>query len=141
MIVKINLRFIREPELVALKCDPTVCFSGLVKEALRSYVRNRDFKITLSNKANYEKKPLCCNLKFDEEKDKDIIDKLNSINVPQTTFIRNIMMRYIKGDVDFVYTDKRLKEITQTGKSVKRASIRTEKKAEADPLVKAINSL
>lgn len=136
MKVKLILRYAREPELVALKCDPSVYFPGLVKTALRSYVTGQEFTIKLSKNVNYEIKPMSCNLVLDDIEDKDIINLLKSIKTPNTTFIRNVMMRAITGNVDFVYTNQRLKQIST--KEYIKTTKKEKKKNIEDPLQAAL---
>ena len=67
-------------------------------------------------KTAYEKQSLVCVLKLDEKKDEDIILFLKSLKAPKSTFVRNLMIRYITGDTSHVYQDERLKEMAITDK-------------------------
>lgn len=116
MIVHIQLRYAREPELVAIRFNPAYKFQGLAKQALKAFVEDRPFEIVMSVKTMYEKRPLKCDICLDDVKDADIISFLNSLKTPKSTFIRNLMLRYITGDTSYVYMDEELKEMAVTEK-------------------------
>lgn len=116
MVVNIELRYAREPELVAIRFNPAYKFQGLAKQALRAFIDNRPFEIVMPAKTAYEKQSLVCVLKLDEKKDEDIILFLKSLKAPKSTFVRNLMIRYITGDTSHVYQDERLKEMAITDK-------------------------
>lgn len=116
MVVNIELRYAREPELVAIRFNPAYKFQGLAKQALRAFMDNSPFEIVMPTKATYEKQSLVCALKLDERKDEDIILFLKSLKAPKSTFVRNLMIRYITGDTSHVYQDEKLKEMAITDK-------------------------
>lgn len=111
MKIKICLRYAREPELVALRFNPGIYMPGLAKQALRAQMEGQDFQIHMQKDVNYVQKPLSFYLTLDDEMDKDIIHCLNSHYAPATAFIRNILIRCIKGNVNFIYSDLELKKM------------------------------
>lgn len=111
MKIKICLRYAREPELVALRFNPGIYMPGLAKQALRAQMEGQDFQIHLQRDVNYVQKPLSFYLTLDDEADKDIIQCLSSQYAPNSAFIRNILIRCIKGRVDFIYSDLNLKKM------------------------------
>lgn len=116
MLVRIQLRYAREPELVAIRFNPAYKFQGLAKQALRAFIEQRPFEIVIPDKTMYEKRSLKCDLSLDDVKDADIIAFLQSLKAPKSTFIRNLMLRYITGDISYAYTDEELKEMSVTEK-------------------------
>ena len=116
MVINIGLRYAREPELVAIRFNSAYKFQGLAKQALRAYMDNTSFEIILPAKTIYEKRSLVCVLKLDEKKDEDIIRFLKSLKAPKSTFVRNLMLRYVTGNISCVYQDEKLKEMAITDK-------------------------
>lgn len=113
--IKICLRYAREPELVALRFNPGIYMPGLAKQALRAQIEGHDFQIHMQKDVNYVQKPMAFYLTLDEESDKDIIHCLNSQHAPSPAFIRNVLIRSIKGNVDFIYRDLSLKKMALAG--------------------------
>ena len=116
MVVNIELRYAREPELVAIRFNSAYKFQGLAKQALRACIDNTPFEIVMPEKTTYEKHSLVCVLKLDEKKDADIICFLKSLKAPKSTFVRNTMIRYITGNTAYIYQDEKLKEMAITDK-------------------------
>ena len=116
MLVHIELRYAREPELVAIRFNPAYKFQGLAKQALRAYINNFSYEIAMPGKTTYEKQSLKCDLRLDEKKDADIICFLKELKAPKSTFIRNLMIRSITGDTSYAYKDEELKKIAVTNK-------------------------
>ena len=110
MKVKIFLRYAREPELVALRFNPGIHMPGLTKQVLQAQMEGQDFQIHMQKDVNYVQKPLAFYLTLDNEADREIIQLLNSQCAPATAFIRNVLIRSIKGNVDFIYKDLELKK-------------------------------
>lgn len=111
MKVKIFLRYAREPELVALRFNPGIHMPGLTKQALQAQMEGQDFQIHIQKDVNYVPKPLSFYLTLDNEVDREIIQFLNSQCAPVTVFIRNALLRCIKGNIDFIYKDLELKKM------------------------------
>lgn len=111
MKIKICLRYAREPELIALRFNPGIYLPGLAKQALRAQMKGIDFQIHMQDDVNYVQKSLSFYLILDDEEDKDIIECLNSQHAPSTAYIRNALIRCIKGDIDFIYRDLKLKKM------------------------------
>lgn len=116
MLIHIELRYAREPELVALRFNPAYKFQGLAKQSLRAFIEKKPFEIVMPGKTMYEKQTLKCDLRLDENKDADIICFLKDLKAPKSTFIRNLMIRYIVGDTSYAYCDEELKEMAITDK-------------------------
>ncbi len=119
MKVKIFLRYAREPELVALRFNPGIHMPGLTKQALQAQMEGQDFQIHMQKDVNYVQKPLSFYLTLDNEADREIIQFLNSQCAPATAFIRNVLIRCIKGNVDFIYKDLELKKMAICGQHTK----------------------
>lgn len=126
MLLHIKLRYAREPELVAIRFNPAYSFQGLVKQALRAFINNYHFEIVMPGKAIYEKKSLKCDLRLDEKNDADIIAFLSKLKAPKSTFVRNLMIRYITGDTSYAYQDEELKELAITDKCKKLCATMTQ---------------
>lgn len=116
MLVHIELRYAREPELVAIRFNPAYKFQGLAKQTLRAFINRHSYEIVMPEKTIYEKQSLKCDLRLDEKKDADIILFLKQLKAPKSTFIRNLMIRSIKGDTSYAYQDEELKEMAVTNK-------------------------
>lgn len=109
MKVKIYLNINRDPELVAIRFNPTLNFGNLAKEVLRSHVRKQNFKFLMPKCSEYKMTSLVVVITLDEIKDADVITYLNQILVPKSAFIRNIMLRALEGDIRYIYCDKKYK--------------------------------
>lgn len=114
MKYRLDLHYVRDPELVAIRFDKTYNLNGLISQCLRAFINNEEFEIYLHPNARFQKQPLTLYYQLDDEKDADIIKFLNSILIPKTTFVRNLMLRYIKGDISWVYKNEELKALSKT---------------------------
>lgn len=114
MKYRLELHYVRDPELVAIRFDKTYNLNGLISQCLRAFINNEDFEIYLHPNARFQKQPLTLFYQLDDEKDADIIKFLNSILTPKTTFVRNLILRYIKGDISWVYQNEELKALSKT---------------------------
>lgn len=111
MRIKICIKYTQYPELAALRFNPGISIQGLTKQVLLAHVNKREFPIYMQKDVEYVKKPLIFYLVLDDETDKEIIQYLNSQCVPAPAFIRNLLLRSIKGDLDYVYRDSKLKKL------------------------------
>ncbi|MCI8563811.1 MAG: hypothetical protein HFH69_09860 [Lachnospiraceae bacterium] len=111
MRVKIYLNPNRDLELVAIMYNPTLNFSNIAKEAVRSHVRGNSFSFQYIKSAEYCPRSLVSYISFDDEKDADIVEYFEHLVVPRAAFIRNIMVRSIGGNIGSVYTDERLRTV------------------------------
>lgn len=116
MVINIELRYAREPELVAIKLSPSYNFHGLARQALRAFITNTPFEIHMPGKGMYENGSLKCALRLDEKRDAEIIEFLKKLKAPKTTFIRNLMLKYITGDTSYAYLDEELKKMAISDK-------------------------
>ena len=111
MRVKIYLNPNRDLELVAIMYNPTLNFSNIAKEAVRSHVRGNSFSFQYIKSAEYCPRSLVSYISFDDEKDADIVEYFEHLVVTRAAFIRNIMVRSIGGNIGSVYTDERLRTV------------------------------
>ena len=111
MKIRLQLRYAREPELVALRYNPCLDFSGIAKQALWAYLNKTEFHITIPEDSSYVKKPLVLYINLDEKNfnEKRIITMLHENKAPNTTFVRNILIRSISNDLSAIYKDEKLK--------------------------------
>lgn len=113
MKIRLQLRYPREPELVALRYNPCLDFIGITKQALLSYVNKTEFHFTIPEGYTYVKKSLVLYINLDEKdyKDRQIIDMLHENKAPNTTFVRNLLIRSISNDISEIYKDEKLKAL------------------------------
>ena len=121
MRIKICIKYTQYPELAALRFNPGISIQGLTKQVLSAYINKREFPIYIQKDVEYVKKPLIFYLVLDNETDKEIIQYLNSQCVPAPAFIRNLLLRSIKGDLDYVYRDFKLKKLALYDESTNQA--------------------
>ena len=69
--------------------------------------------MTRSEGYAYVKKPLVLYINLDEKdcKDRQIIDMLHENKAPNTTFVRNLLIRSISNDISDIYKDEKLKAL------------------------------
>lgn len=111
MRIKIYLNTKRDLELIALRFNPALDFSGIAREILRSHVRNEKYIIPQSSTEKYMKRSLTCYITLDDAEDADVIEYLNHIIISKSAFIRNIMLRSIGDSVNHIYIDDSLKAV------------------------------
>lgn len=109
MRVKVRLNPNRDLELVAIMCNPTLNFTKIATEAVRAHVRKKEFYFQYVEGIDYRPRSLVCYVNFDDEADADIVDYINQLTIPRSVFIRNIMLRSLKGTINDIYTDHDLK--------------------------------
>lgn len=122
MRVKVYLNPNRDLELVAIMYNPTLNFSNIAKEAVRSHVRGNHFSFQYIKGVEYCPRSLVSYISFDDDKDADVVKYFEQLVVPRAAFIRNIMVRAIGGNIGSVYTDERLRTVIGAWKFEKEQS-------------------
>lgn len=108
MRIKIYLHPNRDIELIAIRFNPALNFGKLAKEAVKAYVRNREFSFAIPSKGEFIPQPLTCSMSLDEDTDADIIEYMESLVISKSAFVRNIMLKAVEGKTN-AYTDAALK--------------------------------
>ena len=93
MRIKVSLNPKRDLELVALRLNPAIDFNGIIKEVLRSYMKNVTYRFEVPKTTNYTIRSFVCYVTLDDNKDSEVIHfhlifenglsltKLNGMNV------------------------------------------------------------
>lgn len=113
MKIRLQLRYPREPELVALRYNPCLDFIGITKQVLLSQANKKEFHFTIPEGYSYVKKPLVIYINLNEKnhEEKQIIDMLHENKAPATAFVRNLLIKSILNDISEIYKDDKLKAL------------------------------
>ena len=110
MKIKVYLNPGRDLELIAVRFNPALDFGGIAEEVLRGHVRKRPYQFSVPRTERYVKRSLVCYVTLDEKEDKDVIEYMDSIIIAKSTFIRNIMLRSIENDINYLYSSDKLRK-------------------------------
>lgn len=109
MRIKVYLKPSRDIELIAVRYNPALDFSGIAREVLKNHVRGKTYKFSIPENSHYAKKPLLCYVTLDDKDDADVIKYLDGIIISRSALVRNLMLQAISNDLRHVYTDGVLK--------------------------------
>lgn len=117
--MKVIIRLYRQHDLDLLTLKHTSkSFQKDVREALRSYVRKNNFKISVSDDLSLKAWPRSsqCHISLNDEKDKDIILWLASVSKGyRNSLIKNIVRSYLSRPItDNYFNRKSEEEYTKT---------------------------
>ena len=127
MRIKVSLNPKRDLELVALRLNPAIDFNGIIKEVLRSYMKNVTYRFEVPKTTNYTIRSFVCYVTLDDNKDSEVIQYLSKINMPVSSFIKNIILRAIVSDVRYLYTDTNLSNVISSCELERKRNINLQK--------------
>ena len=127
MRIKVNLNPKRDLELVALRLNPAIDFNGIIKEVLRSYMEKNTYCFEIPKTTSYTIRPLVCYVTLDDIKDAEVIKLLSKVNMPVASFVKNIVLRSITGDIRYLYTDINLSTVISSYELERKRNVNIQK--------------